>query len=562
MPKFLRKLIFEKESFNGDELFYWLSFKDKLYVTLLIFLVIFLLQGIVVFSYYHQLHDDLKTKSLIERQLDEVWQLKRNSANIPALSVVSVRNGNTLEVEDILIKLNNHMAKLKSTGEPNDFFDDLSDNYDALVQKLKYYAIFNMDKAQYQDFRKVYQRFLSAENNYEQFLIQQVQRLKKDLKALSIPFTISMVLFLAGIIAAGWLILSAVLSVFIPVKLIVKHFRQDTIGPAIPIYSQEGLGKAGISLNEGLAKWKMIGIDIRGMIGKFEHFCRQIIAEVRLREITEVQLHEIYTAIEAYFNDQNTTIKKSNEQLKFLADNFANLQKIPSRLKQIAEQIANLATSTKTQLQEIFESSFEFRDESGKITKLFTNLTDTLEQVNHVMKVLYEVAEQTELLSFNTAIEAAKAGEKGLGFGVISREISKIVVRSRKTSDNLKQLIIQIKDKTMEIVKALPDAVLSKEIAEDIINSSSAVCVGIYETTDACVNNIIKLMGVLEVIYVKSSEIAPEADLISGITASEEEDLRNIELKILDYQLNVRQEIREAEKLNEAIKELRPFLAN
>jgi methyl-accepting chemotaxis protein len=82
-------------------------------------------------------------------------------------------------------------------------------------------------------------------------------------------------------------------------------------------------------------------------------------------------------------------------------------------------------------------------------------------EIHEVIDFIKEIADETRLLGLNAAIEAAKAGEAGLGFGVVAQEIRKLSSDSKQTVNKIKEFTLNIKksvSKTVEMANSTTDA--------------------------------------------------------------------------------------------------------
>lgn len=117
------------------------------------------------------------------------------------------------------------------------------------------------------------------------------------------------------------------------------------------------------------------------------------------------------------------------------------------------------------QMSHIHESVLE-------VAGVIDNLGSQSQEISQITKVITSIADQTNLLALNAAIEAARAGEHGKGFAVVADEVRKLAVQSKSSSNEIIDLILKIQTGTNQAVKSMEKSTLEVENGSIAVNEA------------------------------------------------------------------------------------------
>ncbi|WP_185266979.1 methyl-accepting chemotaxis protein [Halopseudomonas xiamenensis] len=120
-----------------------------------------------------------------------------------------------------------------------------------------------------------------------------------------------------------------------------------------------------------------------------------------------------------------------------------------------AEQVNNETANGRRMVESSVDGIEKLAGEIENSVKVINNLAEDSASISRVLDVIKGVAEQTNLLALNAAIEAARAGEQGRGFAVVADEVRTLAQRTQQSTQEIEQMIARLQDGVGAAVKAM-----------------------------------------------------------------------------------------------------------
>jgi len=136
------------------------------------------------------------------------------------------------------------------------------------------------------------------------------------------------------------------------------------------------------------------------------------------------------------------------------------------------------------------------------------DLARSAEQIDEIVKVIDDIADQTNLLALNAAIEAARAGEQGRGFAVVADEVRRLAERTGKATDEIGKVIAAVQQKTASAVKAMESGLSSVQKGRELADQAGQSLQEIVATSN-------RVLSMIEQIAAGSVEQAQVAEDLS-----------------------------------------------
>lgn len=264
---------------------------------------------------------------------------------------------------------------------------------------------------------------------------------------------VSVLIALLGALAGfliGFLIMRAISRPLTNLVTAAKHLAGGDLSTRVPVQYEDEVGQVGVAFNQ--------------MAESFQELIGQL-------QWTGIQLTTSTTEIAATAKQQEATIVEQEATTKEIAATAREISatakefaKTMSEVSGGAEQTSALAASGKAGLNRMEAVMRQMVDAAGNIASKLAVLNEKAGSITSIVTTIGKVADQTNLLSLNAAIEAEKAGEYGRSFAVIAREI-------RRLADQTANATLDIEKMVNEMVSAVSAGVMGVDKFSEEINT-------------------------------------------------------------------------------------------
>jgi methyl-accepting chemotaxis protein len=195
------------------------------------------------------------------------------------------------------------------------------------------------------------------------------------------------------------------------------------------------------------------------------------------------------TQHETSSTEQAAAIHETTATMEELKHASAQIAENAGSVARVAEETLGAARAGRGAIGEFIEAMQQIRSDGVAVADSIAKLSKRVERIGTVVEVIDEIADRSDLLALNAALEGSRAGEAGKGFSIVAAEMRRLAENVMESTKEIKNLITEIREATAAAASAADASKEATESGEKLgavaAQAVEGILAGVQETSDA-----------------------------------------------------------------------------
>ncbi len=216
--------------------------------------------------------------------------------------------------------------------------------------------------------------------------------------------------------------------------------------------------------------------------------------------------------------DQTNRISQIASSTTEMSQTLVDVAKNTSAIATTSEDALKVAENGEDVVKEVIKETMSIMDKVAELSRLIKSLGERSKQIGEIVNVINDIADQTNLLALNAAIEAARAGEHGRGFAVVADEVRKLSERTTNATGEVGTMIKAIQSEMGLAVSTMDESQHKVEKGVDLSKKAGDALDGIVKSVNDLQLMAQQIASATEEMSVTSESISSDVEAIASLS--------------------------------------------
>lgn len=273
------------------------------------------------------------------------------------------------------------------------------------------------------------------------------------------------------------------------------------------------------------------------------------------------QVAKTISELAAGVSEQAKSVEEASTIINQMA---AGTQQVTANAESVGKSSLNAlgaAENGVTQAQEAIDKIQQVQNSTARTAAVINKLGEDSKQIGNIVDVIKGIADQTNLLALNAAIEAARAGEQGRGFAVVADEVRKLAEQSSTSAGEIARLISNVQKQTEQAVQAMDEGRNAVRAGVAAVDTAGGAFEVIEGEIGQVVEQIQQVSAATQQMAVGSTKAVQAISNIAAISEESAASAEEISASAEEQSASMEQVARSAQELTKLAEALQKLVA-
>lgn len=288
------------------------------------------------------------------------------------------------------------------------------------------------------------------------------------------------------------------------------QFAKGDLSLQIPVGSNDEIGRLAQSLNRMADNLRSVIHHVLDLAGKVAASAQQLTAHA---EQSALAINEVASAINEVSqgtDQQVVTLKNATHLVEQTAAGVQQVAANANTATMTSDKTSQMAVAGGDAVRKAIRQIDHIQDTIMDSAKVVAKLGARSIEIGQILDTISGIANQTNLLALNAAIEAARAGEQGRGFAVVADEVRKLAEQSQGAAKKIAILIQEIQDETASAVLAMEKGTEEVKVGNQVVHDTEMMFHDILQLINQTAEQIKDISGA-------SQQMAQNSQAVAGL---------------------------------------------